>query len=121
MISSEEAIALLNKWKGGSTRLFIHSSISGVRCWFVGKVEHSSRAELHFRIDGIDTKDFLFVVVCSDARFSILDVKESTSLFFSPRRDFRDFGTILEIALPGRTRGEIEAGVIVTEVFADSS
>ena len=115
IISSEDAIALLNKWKGGSAKVCVASAFSGVQWWFVGEVVHASRSELHFGVPGIDSKDFLFVVVCSDARFSVLTIDEPTSYFFSPRRDFRDFGGILEVAL-GKPRNT-DLRVIIAELF----
>jgi hypothetical protein len=83
----------------------------------VATVEHVSAAELHFGTEGVDDKDFRFIVNCHSAEFALLEVKELTSLFFSPRRDFRDFGTILEIVLRGDTPGEIKARVVLAELF----
>jgi hypothetical protein len=113
-ISSSEALALLNKWKSGSANVLISSARSGVSLSFVGRVELASSEQLIFVIEGKDVKDFNFSVVCSRAKFFALEVREPTSLFFSPQRDFRDFGITLEVFLT-----EPETSVFVVEVFSD--
>lgn len=112
-ISSAEALALLNKWKSGSANVLVSSARSGIRLSFVGRIEHASRAELIVLLDGTDVKDFSFSVVCSSAKFFTLGINEPTSLFFSPQRDFRDFGKTLEIFVPAS-----EDRVFLAEVFS---
>jgi hypothetical protein len=118
VISSHEALTLLNKWKSGSTKLFIFSANCGLSCGFAGFVTHVAESALHFEIEGISVKDFNFWVNCHSASFSLVELEEESSLIFAPGRNARDLGTVLAVDLPGDEPGEIEARVVLSELFS---
>jgi len=123
MSSSTEAFAQLNDWKSASTRLFMYWAISGVTGWCVGTLMHAASSELHFGIEGIDGKDFLFVVnvhSTNNPRFRLLDAREGVP-FFAPQRERSEFGKVLEISLEVDQHGESKGKVLFAEVFPDKA
>jgi hypothetical protein len=123
MSSSTEALAQLNKWKSESTKLFMSWAISTVNGWCVGTLMHASSSELHFGIEGIDGKDFLFVVNVHSSygpRFKFLDARDGVP-FFSPRSGATRFGKILEISLAVDSTGQRQGRVVIAEVFPDEA
>jgi hypothetical protein len=95
--SSEEAVSQLNKWKSESTSVFV-STTGLVTLWFVGQISHASSAEVHVEIRGIDSKDFKLSISLHGARFEYRDRRELPEVW-SPRRDKREFESILEVLL----------------------
>jgi hypothetical protein len=86
-------------------------------------MQHVSSAELHFGIDGIDGRDFLFVVNVHPtygSRFRFVDNREEWQ-FFAPQRKRSEFGKALEITLMGDSRDEVRGKVIFAEVFPKAS
>ena len=84
MTSSAEALAQLNAWKSESTELFMSWAISTTNGWCAGTLMHVSSSELHFGIEGIDGKDFLFVVnvhATYHPRFKFLDARDGVPFF----------------------------------------
>jgi len=123
MSSSTEAFAQLNNWKSGSTKLFMYWAISTVTGWCVGTLMHASSAELHFGIEGIDGKNFLFVVNVHSTyhpRFRFLDTREGVP-FFAPQRERSEFGKVLEISLEVDQHGESKGKVLLAELFPDKA
>jgi hypothetical protein len=119
MIPYDEAIARLNEWKSGLTPLFMHWSLGGVTGWCKGVLKLAGSAELHFGIDTIDGKDFLFVINVHrthNPRFRFVDNRESFQ-FFAPQRNLSQFGKVLEITLYEDARDEVRGRVILAEVF----
>jgi hypothetical protein len=110
----------MHQWKSTSAKLFLSWSISGVKGWCVGTLQHVSEAELHFGIPGIDGKDFLFVINVHPtygSRFQFVDNRDAWQ-FFAPQREKDEFGKALEIALRGDSPSEIRGKVILAEVFS---
>ena len=119
MIPYDEAVAQLNKWKSESTPLFMHWSLGGVTGWCKGILKLAGSAELHFGIETIDGKDFLFVINVHrtrNPRFRFVDNRESFQ-FFAPQRDLTEFGKMLEIVLYEDGRDEVRGRVFLAEVF----
>jgi hypothetical protein len=119
MSSSSEAFAQLNEWKSRSAKLFMHWSFSTAHGWCVGLLKHVSSSELHFGIDTIDGKDFLFVInvhATYNPRFSFVDNREAWQ-FFAPRRERSEFGKGLRIDLQVDASGESQGKIILAEVF----
>src|SRR5216684_4311199 len=123
MSSSTEAFTQLNNWKSGSTKLFMYWAISTVTGWCVGTLMHASSAELHFGIEGIDGKNFLFVVNVHSTyhpRFRFLDTREGVP-FFAPQRGWSEFGKVLEISLQVDQHGGSKGRVLLAELFPNEA
>ena len=120
MVSSSEALAQLNEWKSRSAKLFMYWAMSGVTGWCVGVLMHVASSELHFGIETINGKDFLFVINVHPTyqpRFRFVDNRESWQ-FFAPQRERSEFRKALEINLHVDARsGESSGKVILAEVF----
>jgi hypothetical protein len=114
MIPYDEAIAQLKKWKNESTPVFMHWSFGGVSGWCKGVLKLAGSAELHFGIETIDGKDFLFLINVHrtyNPQFRFMDNRESFQ-FFAPQRELTQFGKVLEITSQGSGR------VILAEIFS---
>jgi hypothetical protein len=123
MNTSTEAFAQLDNWKSKSTKLFMYWAISSASGWCVGVLMHTSSSELHFGIEGIDGKDFLFVVNVHSTynpRFRFLDTRENWP-FFAPQRERSEFGKVLEISLHVDQLGESKGKVLLAELFPDEA
>ena len=119
MSSSAEVFAQLSKWKSGSAKLYMSWAISGVLGWCIGVLKHVASSELHFGIDTIDRKDFLFVINVHSTyqpQFRFVDNREAWQ-FFAPQRERSEFGKTLEIMLRGSGADEYGGKVILAEVF----
>ena len=84
MSSSSEALQQLNNWKSKSTKLFMSWAISGVTGWCEGILKHYSSGELHFGVEKIDGRDFLFVInihLTYGPRFQFLDARDAVPFF----------------------------------------
>ena len=120
MISASEALVQLQKWKDESTKLFMHWSISTANGWCVGSLTHAASSEIHFGIDGIDGKDFLFVINIHPTyypHFKFVDNREAWQ-FFAPQRERSEFGQGLQIDLQVDQHGESKGKIVLAEVFA---
>ena len=95
--SSEEAVSQLNKWKSESARVFV-TTTGRVTFWLVGRISHTSSAEVHIEIPGIDSDDFLLSISLSGARFEYRDGREGAE-FWRPQRGEREFESMLEVRL----------------------
>jgi hypothetical protein len=123
MSSSTEALAQLNKWKSESTKLFMSWASSTVHGWCVGTLTLAGSSELHFQIQGVDGKDFLFVANVHSTygpRFKFLDARDGVP-FFTPRSGATRFGKILEISLEVDQLGQRKGRVLFAEVFPDEA
>src|SRR5579871_5689638 len=119
MIPYDDAIAQFNEWKEKSTPLFMHWSLGGASGWCKGILTLAGSSELHFSIETIEGKDFLFVInvhLTYDPRFRLVDNRESFQ-FFAPQRHLTQFGKVLEINLRGNRREEERGRVILAEIF----
>src|ERR1700687_39880 len=111
MSSSAEVFAQLGKWKISPAKLYMG--------WCIGVLKHVASSELHFGIDTIDRKDFLFVINVHSTyqpQFRFVDNREAWQ-FFAPQRDRSEFGKTLEIMLRGSGADEYGDKVILAEVF----
>lgn len=116
MTSRDEAFAQLKQWENTSAKLFLYWAASGVHRWCVGPLQHVA-SEVHFGIDGIDAKNFLFIINSHPtygARYMVGGNPE-TRPFFAPQRDLRQFANMLEILPRGN---EPQGGkVVLAELF----
>jgi hypothetical protein len=118
MTSRDEAFAQLNEWKSKAAKLFLYWAMFGVSGWCVGTLQHV-KSEVHFGIDGIDGKNFLFVINLHEiygARYKLGGNPESWP-FFAPQRELHQFGNVLEILLLGNEPGQVAGKVVLAEVF----
>ena len=118
MASRDEAFAQLNEWKRKSAKLFFHWAAAGAHGWCVGKLEHVA-SEVHFGIEGIDGKDFLFVMNLHptyQARYK-LGGNPETWPFFAPQRELNQFGNVLEVFTGEGESGEAGGRFVLAEVF----
>jgi hypothetical protein len=103
----------LRKWKDASTKVYLHSSRGGFQVWCEGVLKHVAGAEVDFGMKDVDGKEFLITIVTSQAKFTIVDNRD-TWHFFAPARKKTDFGTVVQIDLGSEGR------ITLAELFSAS-
>ena len=110
MISSAEALALLNRWKSASAKLWFWSLAGGIQASCEGTLKHVSSGNLEFGRPEIAGSELLLVVNLDEPTFSFVDNRDASHFWPSGRKK-TEFGSTLEIRL------RRDAVVILAELF----